>query len=140
MRVYDGEGMILGRLCAAAAKDALLGEDVKIVNCSKIIISGDKKKVFANEKAKRARKGYPLKSAKFSRLPDRFVRRTVRGMLPHKRERGRTAHERIMCYIDFPEGLKEEKMVIAKGAKANKLPTLKFTTVGELCTWLGGKR
>ena len=59
MKIYNGESMILGRLAARVAKDALLGEEVKVVNCDKVIISGRKTNTFANEKQKREhRKGY----------------------------------------------------------------------------------
>ena len=138
MKVYNGEGMILGRLAAKAAKEALLGEEVKIVNCEKIVISGDKDNTHAREKRRRDRKGYPLKSAKHSRLPDRFVRRTVRGMLPWKLARGKEAFKRVMCYRGIPENLAGE-LISIKEAAAAKLPTLKYTTVGEVCNRLSGK-
>src|SRR3989344_711074 len=99
MKIYDGKGMVLGRLAARAAKDVLLGEEVKVVNCEEIVISGKQTTVFAREKQRRDRKGYPLKSAKFSRLPDRFVRRSIRGMLPWKLARGKEAFRNVLCYI-----------------------------------------
>tara|TARA_Y100000310_G_C20248371_1_gene607908 strand:- start:52 stop:474 length:423 start_codon:yes stop_codon:yes gene_type:complete len=139
MKLYNGEGMILGRLATQAAKAALLGEEVNVVNCEKIIISGSKEKVFANEKQKRERKGYPLKSAKFSRLPDRFVRRAIRGMLPWKQARGREAFRRIMCYRNIPEGFAGKDLITVKEASVKKLPTLKYITIGEVCKNLGGK-
>lgn len=138
MKIINGEGLLLGRLCSYAAKAALLGEEVKIVNCEKVIVSGDKKKVFAKEKQKRDRRGYPLKSAKLPRLPDRFVRRTVRGMLPHKKERGQEAFKRVMCYTKVPEEFAGKMETIEK-AKADKLPTLKYVEVGKICDWLKGK-
>jgi len=139
MKIINGEGLLLGRLCSQAAKAALLGEEVKIVNCGKVVISGDRKKVFANEKAKRDRGGYPLKSPKLPRLPDRFVRKTVRGMLPHKKERGREAYKRVMCYVNVP-GEFSSKMETIEKAKASKLPTLKYTNVKDVCNWLRGRK
>ncbi len=139
MKVYNGEGMILGRLATLVAKDILLGETVNVVNCEHVIVSGDKTKVVANEKTKRARKGYPLKSAKFTRLPDRCVRRTIRGMLPWKHPRGKEAFKRVMCFIGVPEPLANEKMITAEKHSVQKLPTLKYITVGKICKALGGK-
>ena len=139
MKIYNGDGMILGRLATLVAKDTLLGEEVKVVNCEKIIVSGKKEKTFANEKQKRARKGYPLKSAKLSRLSDRFVRRTIRGMLPWKQSRGKEAFKRVMCYRGIPEGIAEGDLITLKKAAASKLPTLRYITVGEICKNLGGK-
>ena len=59
MKIYNGENMLLGRLASRVAKDALLGEEVKVVNCEKIVLSGKKVLVFKEEKEKRLRKGYP---------------------------------------------------------------------------------
>lgn len=137
MKIIDGQGLLLGRVGSYAAKAALLGEEINIINCEKIVVSGEKKKVLAKEKEKRDRKGYPLKSAKFSRLPDRFVRRAVRGMLPHKKERGQEAFKRIKCYVGTPAELKDQAETLAQ-ASASKLPTIKHITVGEICTWLKG--
>jgi len=138
MKVYDGENMILGRLGTVVAKAALLGEEVRVVNCDKVIVSGKKEMVFANEKQKRARKGYPLKSAKFTRLSDRIVRRSIRGMLPWRKTRGREAFKRIMCHRGVPEAL-QGKAIKIEGASVSKLPTLKYITIAELVKRLGGK-
>ena len=139
MKVYNGEGMILGRLATLVAKDILLGEDVNVVNCEKVIVSGNKVQVLSNEKTKRDRKGYPLKSAKFTRLPDRCVRRTIRGMIPWKQARGKEAFKRVMCFIGVPEVLAKENMITVEKHSVKKLPTLKYQTIGNICKSLGGK-
>ena len=139
MKIYNGEGMVLGRLAAVVAKDILLGEEVNVVNCEKIVISGKKEKVVANEKKRRDRKGYPLKSAKHTRMPDRFVRRSIRGMIPWKQARGKEAFKRVMCYIGMPEVLADKELIVVNNASMKKLPTLKYVTVGEICKSLGGK-
>ena len=43
MIVIDGKNKILGRLANFAAQKVLRGEEVKIVNCNYVIISGDRK-------------------------------------------------------------------------------------------------
>lgn len=139
MKVYNGEGMILGRLAARVAKDALLGEEVKIINCEKIIVSGKKSNVFAWEKQKISRGGYPLKCQKYSRLPDRFVRRSIRGMLPWRDARGREVFKKIMCYIGVPKELSDKKLITLTDSSVKKLPNLKYVTMGEICAQLGGK-
>jgi large subunit ribosomal protein L13 len=139
MKIYDGKDMLLGRLATQVAKAALLGEEVNVVNCKDIVVSGSKVKVVANEVTKRKRKGYPLKSAKFSRLPDRFVRRSIRGMLPWKQTRGKEAFRRIMCFTGVPEELEGKELLLVESASVKKLPSLKFVTVGEVCKSLGGK-
>ena len=39
--IINADNLVLGRMAAIAAKQALLGEDVRIVNCEKAIITGD---------------------------------------------------------------------------------------------------
>jgi large subunit ribosomal protein L13 len=136
--IIDATNLILGRLASFAAKKALLGEDIKIVNCEKAIISGNKKYLLEKYKLK-FDKGVPLKGPYFPRMPDRIVRRTVRGMLPYKKQRGRDAYKKIMCYMGIPEELSKENPVTLKEADASKLPTMKFITVGRISKHLGAK-
>ena len=139
MKVYNGEKMLLGRLATTIAKQALLGEEVNVVNCEKVVISGNQQQTINYEIHRRKRKGYPLKSATRSRLPDRFVRRAIRGMLPWKQERGREAFKRIMCYTGMPEAFAKQEIIVMKEASALKLPTLKYITVGDICKQIGGR-
>ena len=139
MKVYNGDKLLLGRLATAVAKDALMGEEVRVVNCENIYWSGNKILVLAHEKQKIDRRGHPDVSAKHSRLPERLVRRSIRGMLPWITPRGRVAFKRIMCYRGIPEELKNEKLITLESASVSKLPTLKYVTVGEICKRLGAK-
>lgn len=140
MKIYNGEGMVLGRLAGYVAKDALLGEEVAVVNCDKVIVSGKRVVIMEEKKQRWDRRGYPLKSQKMPRLSDRYVRRAIRGMLPWKITRGREAYKRIMCHIGVPIELQGKAMVEVKTASATKLPTLHYLTVQEICKGLGGKR
>ena len=80
--IIDATNLILGRMAAFAAKKALLGEKVDIINCEKAVVSGSKRDVLARYKQKRERT--TIKGPFFPKVADRFVRRTVRGMLPYK--------------------------------------------------------
>ncbi len=139
MKIYNGEGMVLGRLAARVAKDALMGEEVKIVNCEKVVISGAKVNTFALAKQKRGRGGHPMRRQTHSRLPDRWVRRSIRGMLPWKQARGKEAFTRIRCYKGVPSECTSQEMITLNDASVKKLPNLKYTTIGEMCRHLGGK-
>ncbi|MBW2991964.1 50S ribosomal protein L13 [Candidatus Woesearchaeota archaeon] len=136
--IIDATNLILGRLASYAAKNALQGEDIKIVNCEKAVISGNKKYLLEKYKLK-FDKGVPLKGPYFPRMPDRIVRRTVRGMLPYKKPRGREAYKKIMCYTGVPEELSKEKPITIKEADASKLPTTRFLTVEKISKHLGAK-
>ncbi|MDP3640547.1 MAG: 50S ribosomal protein L13 [Nanoarchaeota archaeon] len=140
MKIYNGDGMILGRLASRVAKDALLGEEVHVVNAENIVISGQKVLIVAREKQRRERKAHPTKSARFSRLPERAVRRSIRGMLPWKQARGKEAFKRIMCHRGVPEAFAGKELLTVLGASAQKLPNLKFITMGEICKRLGWKQ
>ena len=47
MKIIDGQETILGRLASNVAKMALQGEEVAVVNCEKVIITGTRKNIEA---------------------------------------------------------------------------------------------
>ncbi|MFH0868111.1 MAG: 50S ribosomal protein L13, partial [Candidatus Woesearchaeota archaeon] len=63
----------------------------------------------------------------------------IRGMLPYKKERGRTAFKNIKCYIGIPEDFKNQKMDTIKNANVEKVPNLKFVKVKDICIHIGAK-
>lgn len=136
--IIDAENMILGRIASFAAKKALLGEKVDIVNCEKAVITGNRKQILARQKQKRDM-GRPTKGPFISRLPDRFVRRSVRGMLPYKQEKGKSAFKRVMCYIGIPDEFKDKKTAKPEGADISKLSNMKYVTINDICKYLGAK-
>ena len=97
----DGKNLRLGRLGTVVAKKALLGETINIVNAAEVVITGDKKKVFASFIRKKEM-GTPSTGPFHSRVPSQVVKRSIRGMLPYKMPRGRAALERVKCYNGVP--------------------------------------
>ncbi|MFW6230537.1 MAG: 50S ribosomal protein L13, partial [Nanoarchaeota archaeon] len=87
-------------MATQVAKMLLLGETVVIVNSEKAVITGPKDKVFASFKQKRER-GIPLNGPYYPRRPDMIVKRTIRGMLPYKQEKGETAFKRLKCHVSI---------------------------------------
>ena len=136
--IIDASNLLLGRLAATAAKKALLGEKIDIVNCEKAVVSGNKEKILQRFKQKKSM-GIPLKGPYYPRMPDRMVRRTIRGMLPYKKEKGKNAFERVMCYIGVPEKFKDKKMETIKEADVEKMPNLKYVSIGQISKFLGAK-
>ncbi len=134
----DATNAIAGRLASYVAKQALLGNAVNVFNCEKAVISGKPSVVRQKYYYRIFKTGRVFKGPFISRMPDRFVRRIIRGMVEHKQGRGKEAFDRIMCYIGVPVAFTDKKLVkVAK--EASELPKLKFQTVGELCTSLGGR-
>lgn len=98
--IYDGKGMVFGRLASVVAKDLLKGNFVDVINCEGIIVSGDKKLFAKKILAKREMgRGSSLKGPKYPRVADRLVKRMIRGMLPRDRMKGQNAFRCLKCYI-----------------------------------------
>ena len=125
--IIDGENAILGRLASYAAKQALLGKSVIIVNCEKALITGRRRSVINNYKELRGRGGSSLKGPHFPKDSFRIVKRTIRGMLPYKQQRGLTAFKNILCYNSVPKELESVKKITL----VRELKT-KTMTVGEV--------
>jgi len=114
MKIIDGKNAILGRLASYVAKEALKGEDIAIVNCEQIIITGNRKNIQEGLEAKRKRVGSTQKGPKVSRTSEKIVKRVIRGMLPNYRVgRGRVAFKRIKCYVGMPKEFEEGKKISA---------------------------
>ena len=134
----DATNAIAGRLGTKVAKEALLGKKVNVLNSEKAIISGDPKVVIGRYQYTRVEKGQPHKGPYIPRMPDRFLKRLIRGMLPHKKGRGSDAFKRIKCHIGVPEEFKGKDIMKFQDG-LSKLPTLKYVTVQQICKTLGGK-
>ena len=136
--IIDATDLILGRMATLVAKKALLGEKIDIINCEKALISGDKDYVIEKYKLRQAR-GNTFKGPFYPRKPNMFVRRTIRGMLPYKRENGKKAFERVKCYIGIPDDFRDKKAETIENANIKKLPSLKYVEVGRICKLIGAK-
>lgn len=136
--VIDASGLLVGRLATYAARAALHGKDVAVINCEHAVISG-RRRTTIEEWKRRFVQGVPRKGPYIHRYPDRMVRRIIRGMLPYKAPRGRAAFERTMCYIGVPAEFKGVETVKFDDAQASKLPNTRAMTIGQLCKELGGE-
>ena len=137
MIIIDATDLILGRMATFAAKQALLGNEVRIINAEKAVISGKKENTLGIFLQRRER-GIPLKGPYIHRKPEAIVRRTVRGMLPYKKPRGKEAYKRVLCYFGEPEEFKGKAITI-KEADRSKLPDLKYITIKDISRRLGAK-
>jgi large subunit ribosomal protein L13 len=138
MIIIDAKNQIVGRIAVVAAKQALLGEKVAVVNSELGVISGRKENVLAKFKRKQDM-GVPRKGPFQPRMPDRFTRRIIRGMLPMDKARGKAAYKRVMCHIGMPKDLEGKEITLVPGADAGKLPTLNKVSVGDICKFLGAE-
>lgn len=138
MIIYDAKNQILGRLCSIIAKKLLEGEKIIVVNAEKAVISG-KPKVIVEEYRKKRERGDPIHGPFYPRYPDRIFRRTVRGMLPWKKPKGRKALKNLKVFIGVPEDLKNKSFEKVKEADVKKLKT-KYITLERISLLLGAKK
>ena len=131
MIVIDASNLILGRMATFAAKQALLGEEVRVINAEKAVVSGRRGTVI-KEASLDAKRGTPAKGPFIPKKADRYVRRTIRGMLPYKQAKGAEAYKRVLCYAGTPEEYKDAEKADMKFASIEKLPNLYYITVGEV--------
>lgn len=137
--VIDGKNAILGRLGSVVAEKIMAGEDVVVLNCESIVITGEKEMVFADYKARfdrgecKSRKGpfYP-------RRADLLFKRSVRGMIPWTTTSGRNAFRRLHAYVGTPKQFAEGFEVTVEEQAMKKI-TGKYTTLGAVAKFLGSK-
>ncbi|MBL7059089.1 50S ribosomal protein L13 [Candidatus Pacearchaeota archaeon] len=128
MKIIDGKDVVMGRLASYAAKESLKGEEIVVVNCNEVIITGSKKNIEEKFKGSRDRVGSSQKGPKIIRNSERIVKRAIRGMLPnHRFGRGRDAFKKIKCYNKVPKEFEEAKKI-----SMNKSQTSKFIYVNHL--------
>ncbi len=119
--IIDAENAVLGRLASYAAKQALLGREIIIVNSNKAIITGNSRNIAERYSKKRARGGSGQAGPYFPTTPGRIIKRTIRNMLPYKQGRGRDAFLRIKCHESIPKEFESMKMIKSKRGKQGML-------------------
>lgn len=134
--VIDAEGLVLGRLASNVAKRLLNGEEIVIVNAEKALVTGGKEDVIAHFRHRRD-VGSGRKGPIYPRTPHMMLKRSVRGMLPYYKPRGRTAYKRLKVHISVPKELKGKKFESIEGA--SEISTQRVIQLGEVSKVLGYK-
>ena len=126
--IIDATNATLGRLASYAAKQALLGKRIIILNSEKAIITGRKKATIEKYHEKKSRGGSSQRGPFFPKIPERILKRTIRGMLPdYRKGKGKEVFKRIFCFQGIPEKYKDAKMI-----KAGKEKHADFLSLGEI--------
>ncbi|MET1160716.1 MAG: 50S ribosomal protein L13 [Thermoprotei archaeon] len=137
----DATNQILGRLASIIAKRLLEGYKVYVVNAEKAVISGEKKRVIEGYKLlfKVTTHYNPYKTGiRRPRAPHNIFKRTVRGMLPVDKPRGRNAYKRLKVYIGVPKELRNKQFIRFKEADVSRLKG-DYIYLGELAREMGWK-
>lgn len=138
MKVYDAENQILGRMASVIAKQLLEGEKIIVVNCEKSVLAGDSKTKI-DHYAQKYERGDPIHGPFFPKQPERIFRRTVRGMLPWDKPRGRNAYRNLKVFVGIPEEMKSAALEKTKVADVEKLRG-RYTTLGQISQMMGAKK
>lgn len=136
-KIIDAENLKLGRLASYVAKEALRGEEITILNAENAVITGNRKFVFSEKLSDLTSKGTRYHGPFFPKRADRILKRTIRGMLPYKKEGGRKALSRVKVYIGVPSGFEGKKYETLETAKLKPMERRKYLKLGELSKHLG---
>ena len=137
--VIDASNLILGRLASIVAKHLLSGESVVVVNAEKAVVTGERSSILkeAHTRLEIRTHGSKSKSPKHPRRPDGIIRRTVRGMLPREKEKGKAAFSHLRVYIGVPGDIDTPTAVRPRMAESRSM--IRLTTVGEIAQSIGWK-
>jgi large subunit ribosomal protein L13 len=130
--VVDARDCILGRVASQVAERALDGETIAVVNAEETVITGSDDDVMGVFE-KRAELGSDS-GPYYPKRPDRIMKRSIRGMLPYKRPRGREAFEGVRVYVGNPF---EDDTDVLEGTSLDRLSNIKFVQLGEVSKNLG---
>lgn len=137
--LLDARNQILGRFASYAAKHAIEGETVIVLNAEKAVISGRRRSIV--EEAKRRLEtrtlGAQSTAPVHQRRPDLYMRRVIRGMLPWKKAKGKAAFHRVRVFIGVPEEYSSKTPTKVPGADASKLLS-PYMTLEDLAKEIGG--
>ena len=132
--VIDARDCILGRVASQVAERALDGERIAVVNAEDAIITGGREDVMGVYE-KRSELGSD-RGPYYPKRPDRIMKRSVRGMLPYKRPRGREAFEGVRVYVGNPFEDAGDPEVLSE-TSLDRLSNIKFVQLGEVSERLG---
>ena len=129
--VVDARDCILGRVASQVAERAMDGERVAVVNAEGAVITGGTDDVMGvfEDRADLGSDSGPY----YPKRPDRIMKRSIRGMIPYKRPRGREAFERVRVYVGDPF----EDGDVLEGTSLDRLSNTKFVQLGDVSENLG---
>jgi large subunit ribosomal protein L13 len=130
--VVDSRDCVLGRVASEVAQRALDGDRVAVVNAESAVITGNEESTMETYRTRREvgsdqGPAYPVR-------PDGILKRSIRGMLPHKTDRGREAFENVRVYVGNPA---DQDATVIDGTSLDRLSNINFTSLGAVSENLG---
>ncbi|ELY64459.1 50S ribosomal protein L13 [Natrinema versiforme] len=134
--VVDAQDCILGRVASEVAQRALDGDRVAIVNAEDAVITGDEDDIFETYRT-RQNLGSD-RGPYYPKRPDMIFKRSVRGMLPYKKTRGREALDSVRVYVGNPyENDDDHESEVLEGTSLDRLSNIRFVHLHEVSEQLG---
>ena len=130
--VVDAGDCILGRVASHVAQRALDGETIAVVNAERAVITGREEQIL--EKFEKRRDVGSDRGPAYPKQPDRIFKRSIRGMVPHKKPRGQEALSNVRVYLGNPY---DEDGEVLEGTSLDRLSNIKFVSLGEISDYLG---
>jgi large subunit ribosomal protein L13 len=137
--IFNGQMCILGRTASKIAELAMDGNRVALINAEEIVVTGGENQII-NKYSTRQNLGSD-RGPFYPKRPDKIVKRSIRGMLPHKQASGRKAFERIQVYIGTPEEFEgNTKVPENKRVSMNPSKSKDFVQIGRVSEALGAEK
>ena len=134
--VVDARDCILGRVASQVAERAMGGERVAVVNAEQAVITGREEDVTA--KFQKRREIGSDRGPYYPKRPDGIFKRSIRGMIPHKKPRGREAFENVRVYVGNPyEGDDDHETEVLEDTSLDRLSNIKFVSLGDVSESIG---
>ena len=130
--IVDAGDCILGRVASHVAQRALDGETIAVVNAERAVITGREEQIL--EKFEKRRDVGSDRGPAYPKQPDRIFKRSIRGMVPHKKPRGQEALSNVRVYLGNPY---DEDGEVLEGTSLDRLSNIKFVSLGEISDYLG---
>ncbi|SFS05638.1 LSU ribosomal protein L13P [Halomicrobium zhouii] len=134
--VVDARDCIFGRVASNVAQRALDGDRVAVVNAEQAVITGSEDDVVA--KFQKRREIGSDRGPYYPKRPDGIFKRSIRGMVPHKKPRGREAFENVRVYVGNPyEGDDDHEAEVLEDTSLDRLSNIKFVSLGDVSESIG---
>jgi large subunit ribosomal protein L13 len=115
--IIDAKGAVLGRMASFAAKQALRGNNIVVVNSEQAVITG-KLSIVIEDFKKKLRLGHTAQKGPIvSRPPEMICRRAIRGMIAWKSAHGKQIYRNIKCYEGVPRNYESSEKITFKPAR-----------------------
>eukprot|EP01015_Nassula_variabilis_P004343 TRINITY_DN1301_c0_g2_i2.p3 TRINITY_DN1301_c0_g2~~TRINITY_DN1301_c0_g2_i2.p3 ORF type:complete len:199 (+),score=51.88 TRINITY_DN1301_c0_g2_i2:145-741(+) len=139
--IIDGKDHLVGRLASCVAKELLSGQRIVIVRCEQICKSGTlfRNKLEWKDFLRKRMNTNPRRGPYHYRAPSRVVWRTIRGMVPHKTERGAQALARLKVFEGCPPPYdNRKKRIVPYAIRQLRLRNFRpYCRLGELMSGQG---